>query len=304
FEQLRDFVQNGGGVILFPSENGEIANYNAFLQQVNAGNYSGIVGEFASFDAIAAGNSFQDDHPVFSGLFERLEEEELRIANPDIYYFYKFRPSAAPGGFNIISMNTDDPLIREKRFGQGRVIISAIGNTPGWSNFSIRPLYAPFFYRMILYAASSDEGGFTNHVLGEELDWATDLDHSSVSLLVDDEEIIPETEIIGRGARLKYPAETWNPGWVQANDGEQSYSIAVNLDRVESDFTSYESNENSRIDAEFNVVQTFELEEESLQNEIAASGFGREIWTWFMLAGLLFLITESLVSIFYKTENV
>ena len=78
----------------------------------------------------------------------------------------------------------------------------------------------------------------------------------------------------------------------------------MNLDRVESDFTSYESNENSRIDAEFNVVQTFELEEESLQNEIAASGFGREIWTWFMLAGLLFLITESLVSIFYKTENV
>ncbi len=62
--------------------------------------------------------------------------------------------------------------------------------------------------------------------------------------------------------------------------------------------------ENLIEDDDMNWVSAGDMGEEALQNEIMATGFGKEIWSWFMLAGLLFLITESLVSMFYKAETV
>ncbi|MFV1883262.1 MAG: BatA domain-containing protein [Balneola sp.] len=298
---LQDFVQGGKGVIFYPSQEGDIRNYNAFLRQFNVGDFEGIVGEYASFRPAAKGNEFQQDHPVFAGLFERSEEEELRIADPDIYYYYKLKPSSSPGGFNIITLNSGDPLIREKRFGEGRLIISAIGNSPGWSNFAVKPLYAPLYYRSLLYAASSDDGGFSDHVLGEVFNWTGSLDAGQATILVGNETVLPESRVTAGGVQLSYPAEAWEPGWVTVSDENRKYSVALNLERNESDFGS-EGLESALKDIAY--VDASEIGEESLEAEIKASGFGREIWSWFMVAGLLFLVMESLISVLYKAETV
>lgn len=300
FNNLLNFVQGGKGVIFFPSENGDITNYNDFLRQFNAGNFDGILGEYSSFNPIARGGDIQEDHPIFTGLFELEERENLRVTNPDIYYYYKINPSASPGGFNILLLNNEDPLIREKRFGGGRLIISAIGNNPGWSNFAIKPLYAPFYYRTLLYAASSDEGGFSNHILGDTFEWKGALKAEEAVIKVMDETVIPEARITAKDVVLSYPAENWIPGWVTVSDTEREYSVGVNLEREESDFGQFQNEEQLQ---RFTYVNASELEGKSLENEIRASGFGKEIWSWFMLAGLFFLILESFVSIFYKTET-
>ncbi len=301
FTNLQEFVQGGRGLVFFPSENGDIRNYNDFLRQFNVGDFEGITGEYASFNAVAKGSEVQEDHPIFAGLFEREENEELRIADPEIYYYYKLKPSSSPGGFNILTLNTDDPLIREKRFGEGKLIISSIGNSPGWSNFAVKPLYAPLYYRALLYAASSDEGGFSAHQLGEIFTWSGDLDAENVSILVNQETVIPEVKIVATGVQLNYPGEAWNPGWVTIKDENREYSVAVNLERNESDF----GNQNTEsIFEDVAYVDASDLEEDSLEAEIKASGFGREIWSWFMLAGLLFLVMESLLSVLYKAEKI
>lgn len=304
FSKLLEFVQGGKGVVFFPSETGNIQIYNEFLKQFNAGSFTNISGDYTSFKSIAKASRLQEDHPVFAGLFDLSEEEELRVANPDIYYYLRFKPSASPGGFNILELNNNDPLVREKRFGEGRLIISAIGNDPGWSNFAVKPLFAPLYYRTLLYAASSDEGGFDEHILGTQFQWTGNLNLSSSVLKIGEEEIIPETEVTPAGTKLEYPAEDWSPGWVSVSDGEHTYSVAVNLSRSESEFIQLDENEDETRLGGLAFVDAYELGGESLQNEIKASGFGREIWSWFMLAGLFFLVLESLVSVFYKAETI
>lgn len=301
FNNLLEFVQGGRGLVFYPSENADIRNYNDFLRQFNVGDFEGIVGEFTSFNSVAKGSEVQEDHPIFTGLFERDEDEDLRIADPDVYYYYKLKPSSSPGGFNILTLNTGDPLIREKRFGEGKLIVSSIGNSPGWSNFAVKPLYAPLYYRALLYAASSDEGGFSTHQLGQSFSWSGDLNAENVSIIVNDEVVIPETRVTTTGVQLSYPGEAWNPGWVIITDKTREYSVAVNLERNESDFV------NQNIESIFKdiaYVDASDLDTESLEAEIKASGFGREIWSWFMLAGLLFLVIESLLSVLYKAERI
>jgi len=303
FERLQNYVQNGGGIVIFPSEQSDIASYNNFLNLYNAGEFIGVVGDYASFNPIASGNEFQEDHPIFTELFDAEENEEIRITKPEIFYYYRFLPSGSPGGFNVISLNTGDPMIREKRFGDGRIIISTIGTDPGWSNFGLKPLFAPFYYRSLLYVASSAQGGLVEHTLGKSFAWQGNMNPQDLIISVGEDEIIPEVRNSSVGIEVNYPAINWEPGFVTLSNQQKEIRIAVNMDRSESEFISI--NEDVLLQSELNIrmVNTLEIAEEALNNEILASGFGREIWQWFMWAGLFFLIVESLISAFYKTET-
>ena len=306
FELLQDYVQNGGGVIFFPSEGGNLSNYNSLFSQFNAGRFGGIQGEYASFRTVATADELLEDHPAFTGLFEREENEDLRFTAPDIYYYLKLVKPNSGTGFDLMAMNNGDVLFYEKRFGEGSLIISAIGNDPGWSNFSVKPLFAPFYYRLLLYSASSDQGGFAAHRLGNAFSWRGNIDSENAVIETGEDVIKPTVDVVPSGIRLSYPAEEWQPGWITIKDESRSYIISSNLSPDESDFTSMNEEQlvNLMEEAGPMWVPAGELGEEELQEEIMASGFGREIWSWFMLAGLLFLVMESLVSMWYKAETV
>lgn len=301
--RLQEFVQNGGGLMFFPSEQGDIQNYNAFLQQFNVGQFQTVIGEFASFNSIARGTQIQEDHPIFTELFELDNDDPIRVANPDIFYYYKLRPSNSPGGFNLITLNSDDPLIREKRFGEGRILISAIGTGVEWSNFSVKPLFAPFFYRSMMYVASSDAGGILTHQVGDQFAFSGEVDANAVRIVNEEQEIIPVSRNTGLGTTISYEAVNWEPGYVTVQDEANSFDVAVNLKRSESDFAYADELLAESISENVRLVNVNKIEESNLNNEVIASGFGREIWNWFMWLGLVFLILESLVAAFYKTES-
>lgn len=306
FQALQVFVQEGGGLMFFPSENGDLRNYNSLFAQFNAGQFVGIQGEYASFSSVATADELLEDHPAFSGLFEREQNEQLRFTNPNIYYYLKLQTTSSGTGFNLLTMNNGDVLVHEKQFGEGNLMIAAIGNDPGWSNFPVKPLFAPFYYRLLLYSASSDQGGFANHRLGTSFSWQGNIDGEKAVIKIGEDVIKPTVDVVSSGIRLRYPAREWTPGFVTVTDENREYVLSANLDTGESDFTETGEDqfENILQGTDIAWVNAAELEGEALRNEIMASGFGKEIWNWFMMAGLLFLITETLVSMWYKAETV
>ena len=303
FERLQNFVQNDGGIFLFPSEQFDIQSYNDFLKRYNAGKFNGVMGDYASSRAIASGNNIQVDHPIFTDLFDADENDKIQVSSPDIYYYYQLQPSTSAGGFNIITLNNGDPLMREKRFGDGKIIISAIGNDAGWSNFGMKPLYAPFYYRSLLYATSSAKGGLTEHILGNEFSWTGKIDSDNLILMKGEDEITPETRNSSQGVELKYVASDWKPGFVTIKNEIEELHIAINIDKSESDFLNIDEEIFTKNELKARIVNVANVTDQTLSNEIIASGFGREIWQWFMYLGLFFLILESLISAYYKTET-
>lgn len=306
YQPLVNFVQNGGGLVFFPSEQGDIVNYNQWLASFNAGRFAGPQGDYASFESIASADQLLDDHPAFNGLFERDENEELRFSKPEIYYYLKFIPQSSGTAFDLMQLNNGDRLLWEKRVGEGHLLIASIGNDPGWSNFPIKPLFAPFYYRLLLYASSSDQGGFASHQLGSPFNWRGTVDAENVVIEANGDQIKPATQVVSSGIALSYPAEEWSPGYIKVQDGDHSYVLAANMEKGESDFKETGGAQLSSLtDKEAIVwIPTEEMSEEDLKSEILTSGFGKEIWNWFMLAGLLFLIAETMVSIWYKAEKV
>lgn len=303
FSDIQQFVQKGKGVVFFPSETADIQNYNDFLSLFNAGDFVGVLGDYTSFNSIAKGSVLLEDHPVFEGLFQRDSDEELSFTIPDIYYYLKLRTNNSGLGLNIIEMNNGDPLLREKKFGEGRVLLFTIGNNPGWSNFPVKAIYAPTYYRTILYAGSLEEGGLNNNYLGKPFEWSGDADAQQTELIYNDETIQVNPRNIGGAISLLYTGYDWEPGFITITDGEKIYKTAVNLSKSESSFNA-EVELIPEISDMINIVDAGALTSAEITREIKASGFGKEIWHWFILAGFLLLVTESLVSIFYKAETV
>lgn len=303
FSSIQDFVQAGKGVVFFPSPTASIRNYNSFLSLFNAGSFVGLMGDYTAFNSVAKGSVLLEDHPVFDGLFDIGADEQLSFTVPDIYYYLKLQTNSFGLGLNIIEMNNGDPLLREKKYGEGKILIYTIGNDPGWSNFPVKALYAPTYYRSILYASSLEEGGLNNTLLGKEFEWKGNANPETTELIYNEESIQVNPRNIGSGISLTYTGYDWEPGWITITDGDKTYVNALNLNKSESIFHTSSLNEED-LSNSINIVDAGSLSSEQIANEIRTSGFGKEIWHWFMLAGFLLLITESLVSIFYKAETV
>ena len=143
----------------------------------------------------------------------------------------------------------------------------------------------------------------TYKYLGKPFEWSGDADAQQTELIYNDETIQVNPRNIGGAISLSYTGYEWEPGLVTITDGEKIYKTAVNLSKSESSFNS-ERALSPEVSDRINIVDAGALTSTEITSEIKTSGFGKEIWHWFMLAGFLLLVTESLVSIFYKAETV
>ncbi len=302
FKGLQSYVQNGGGIIVIPSEQLDIKNYNTFFREFNIGEFVGVSGNFASSTSVAVGDQFLENHPIFKDVFDLKTNERLSIARPDIYYYYLLKPSISPGGFNIITLNSGYPLFREQRVGEGKILVSTIGNNAAWSNFGVKPLFAPFYFRSLLYVASSTQGGLIGHTLGNEFSWSGEISTDQLILNYKEDIIVPDTKASTSGIELTYDAIEWEPGFVSIKNRNVTLDIALNIDDSESDFLSFGEEELTGSNLNAKIVTTTDIPAQELTNQILATSFGQEIWQWFMWAGFFFLILELLISLFYKTE--
>lgn len=307
FEELRRFVQSGGGVLFFPSGEGVESNYNQFFDLFNGGRFDGINGDYGSFSFVSRLNELEEGHPILDDMFEQGEDEVLNIDLPELFAYFRYQPAAEVGAFTVLETETGDPIFAEQRFGDGVFLISAIGADPGWSNFPVNPLFAPLFYRSVLYASAADYGGLNEHELSESFELQLPGDFESVELELNGTTYRPELQRISSGSRIRDEAADWEPGIAEIEAEGVKVLIAVNQHIMESDFTALTDQDLEKLtDKQLTVgkvIELNELNEISLSREPGSAGFGKEIWDIFVWFALFFLIAETLVSRHYKAET-
>ncbi len=305
--ELVQFVQQGRGILFVPSEQGNFENYNRFLGQFNAGSFTGMRGTYGRFEEVASLQPLDSGHLLAADLFEMSEEEELRIDMPAIYHYWRYQREDAGSGATVLRTNLGEPLFVEHPFGDGMVMVGTMGFSPGWSNMSIKPIYAPLVYRMLLYVVSWEHGGVREHLLGAPFDRYFSEFGADVTLRLNGEEVRPETAASARGLRVRYPAQEWEPGWLELElDGKKS-AIAINQDISESDFSSLSLSETrqylSNIIPVAAVVSIAGYSADEIRAVVASVSFGREVWNWFIWMALAFMVAECIISKKYRTEN-
>ncbi len=306
-ESLQGFVQEGRGLLIFPGQQSEINSYNQFLSRINGGQFVGFRGDYGRFESVASFENLREGHPILDEIFDKQEDENIRIPLPDLYYYMLYEPGRQSGTNVVLRSNLNEALLSEHRYGSGVILISSLGADPGWSNFPVNPLFAPLYFRMALYVVSLDQGGLQEFTIGRPFEWVHDFESLDIQIALNDVTIRPEATMTGMGTRIVTDAVDWEPGWAELTDGAQTQIIGVNQHNSESDFRNLSSEAIKEKLSEsvsiLDIIESSSYSSEELSLRIQRASFGSEIWNWFLWIALVFLILESLISKQYRVEK-
>jgi hypothetical protein len=277
---LRSFVEKGGNLIVIPSEKDPATNLNQFLNNFGSIQFT----SFARVEKLITKINFS--HPLFKAVFEN------RITN---FQYPKTNGSFTLANTNpaVLYNNDQSTFLTALPNALSTVyVFSAPINTVN-SNFQQSPLIVPTFYKM---AMNNQSKGINALTIGNTNPYlvAVGLSKDAVlSVTNATESFIPVQRIINDKVKLTfndYPGEAGNYGIYNQKDFVEN--ISFNYDRAESN----PSVSNEKALSEYKIVDSVVNVFDTLQT----NRLDNQIWKWFVIFALLFLVTEMAIIRFLK----
>lgn len=277
---LKDFVQKGGNLIFIPSAKNSITALNSFL-----GNFGNI--QFKSYETnnkLISKINF--NHPLFSGVFEN------RTSN--------FQYPTTKASFSISNTNPAALLYENQTAFLTAVlnpvsavyVFSAPLNTEN-SNFQQSPLIVPVFYKMAQFNQNNAVNALT---IGNQNPFIVNASLTKDGILEiknATEQFIPIQQIRNSKVKMTFndlPQEAGN--FEIYNQKQWVENISFNYNRSESNLNPLDNN----LLSDYQTANSIESIFHSLQSE----RMDNQLWKWFVIFALLFLLCEMAIIKFLK----
>ncbi|MFQ5805228.1 MAG: BatA domain-containing protein [Phycisphaerae bacterium] len=171
-ESLEQFVQGGGGLANFLGDYADRSFYNEIMGAPTrplGGLLPAELGTLVeSQETVAPLHilAVDLDHPILQRFKGTLRSA---LAGVTVYRTYAVHPRDAWG---LASLDQGLPLLVERSYGAGRVLLCAAAPHPRWTNLPLRRVFVPLCSRTVSYLAAGGTGwhGHLARVVGEDLD--------------------------------------------------------------------------------------------------------------------------------------
>ena len=315
-DRIRDFVQRGGGLILFPGSDFQSNDFNAgLLPALSVPPVESVM----SFDAQST-ISFQNidfDHPLFATVFEKswkgAQNNKRAIESPSILTVLKRQTGIQ--GRSIITLSDGHPFLSEHNAGEGRILFYSVAPVPAWSDFQLKGIFVPLMYRSVLYVSSREQSQASSTVGDEAFIRLPGNAGTGECTLVapDGSEEYVRPSVSPQGRKMAVSSEgRWIqrklmlPGIYEVRNGSTPVSVlAANVDARESDGRRISGDELSdfwkRVGVQSSFVR-FLGHGEQLQSAVMQSRFGVELWKYLIGLALLLALLEMIVARDSKKE--
>ena len=272
---LKTFAEKGGNVIFIPSSESSISNSNSFLGNFGKMQFQNLQQNEKLITKIAFNN------PVFKTVFEK------QVAN---FQYPKTQTNFGISTSNpaILSYEDQSVFLTSIQNPLSSVYVFAAALNKKNSNFQNSPLIVPTFYNM---AQSVQKTGVSSFIIGENnpiLIDATLGKDEIVSIKNEDEKFIPIQQILNNKVKLTctdYPQQAGN--FAVFKQDEWLKNVSFNYNRTESNI----SNDIENLLSDFTVKESIENYFDTLQTDRSDNN----LWKWFVIFALLFLVLEVLI---------
>jgi len=268
---LKSFKSNGGSLVVIPSTDIDFSSYNQFL--VGLSNTSFI--QNAKFERKITNIDFA--HPLYRNVFEK---KVTNFQYPMVKKFNRIKTTTP----SILSFEDNNPfLIGSKGF---YLFTASIINEN--SNFKNSPLIVPTLYNVGLKSLETPR---LYSVMGSSI--AVDI---PVSLAKDDilkmkksdYEFIPQQQSFTNKVALRFIENPQEDGIYSISDKQNTYqNLSFNHPRDESDLTYIDISNVENGNKSSSIKGLFD----TLQKDSSIT----ELWKWFVILALLFLVIEILI---------
>jgi len=277
---LKFFVEKGGNLVLIPSAKTSTANINPFLRIFGNIQFKSLENK----EKVVTKINF--NHPLFSGVFEN------KINN---FQYPKTKTSFGIASTNPATLYYEDQtafLTSISNPISSVYVFTAPINLEN-SNFQQSPLIVPTFYKM---GINNQNNGVNALTIGNNNPFFIDATLSKDEILKvknDAKTFIPVQQILNDKVKLTFndfPEQAGNFGIYNKN--ERLQNISFNYNRTESDLAQA----NKEALSDYKTIDSIDTVFNSLQTDRTDS----QIWKWFVIFALLFLVTEMAIIRFVK----
>jgi hypothetical protein len=293
--ELKRFVEDGGNLLVFPSENMNLNSYRDFLASMNVNHYTRL-------DTVNTRvSSFNELHSIYAGVFDRVPENiDLPVVNK---YFVIDRQTRSDDE-NLMQLQNGNNFFVSVRTGQGQVFLSSVPANDIFSNFPRHAMFVPTIYNIALHSHSFQP--LYGIIGNDEAHNLRDVEVSSTDILTlrsQEMEIIPEVRSINNNLRMFLHDQIDKAGHYPLIKGEDTLqTLSFNYDRIESFLELYPPDEiRSMINQNGqNNINIFETGTVSFDKQMELFRGGRQLWRLFIVLALVCLLAEVLLLRFMK----
>ncbi|MEN9281708.1 MAG: hypothetical protein RL594_643 [Bacteroidota bacterium] len=292
---LRQFVETGGGAIVFSSPATPVILAQCGLQP--------LAESQTTNEAPFLITAIERSHPLFDGVFrtttmQQAGSEGVRIT----------RQQPASGGFDVVRTGAGG-LITEATLGQGRVIYFAIAPDLSAGSFPVSGIFVTALVRSTLYVVAPRDQGISVE-LGKSISVPipSRLAGRDAFVIADQSgySTISKPIRLSTATLLSIPAQ-YNAGVtvVSTVDSMPVMTVAANVPTAESRLSFFEKNDwKAAVDKL--VVRPDHVAEisagESVRSAIQAARTGSELWPLSVVLALLCAVAEMLVARFFVRD--
>ena len=277
---LKSFVQKGGNLVIVPAQNSNVQNLNTWLAGF------GAVKLNAATNSEKKVTKINFNHPLFSGVFEKKIDNFQYPTTKNSFAVSTTSPA-------ILTYEDQTAFLTSVKNELASVYVFAAAINKENSNFQNSPLIVPTFYNM---AKNNQKTGVNAIVIGENQPFIIDASLSKdeiIEIKNDTEKFIPVQQMMNTKVKMTFnenPSTAGNFGIYNKTNLVQN--IGFNYSRTESNL----SLANPDIAANFEEINDIE----TVFNTIQTNRTDTQIWKWFVLLTLLFLVLELLIQKFVK----
>ncbi len=277
---LKSFVEKGGNLIQIPSSKSSLENMNSFVLNFGSIQYKLIENKEKLITKINFYN------PLFSGVFEN------KVTN---FQYPKTKVSYGILTSNPAILNYEDQsyFLTSINNTISSVYVFAAPINIENSNFQQSPLIVPVFYKMAL---NNQNNGINSISIGNNTNFLVDTALSKDAVLEvrnNNESFIPIQQIMNNKVKLTFsdlPEQAGNFTIYDKKEGVQN--ISFNYNRTESNISQFDEN----ILSDYKIIDSIATLFDTLQTNRTDN----QIWKWFVIFALLFVLCEMAIIRFVK----
>ncbi len=298
-DKLKEFLNEGRGLVVFPSSDENLEQFNSSLGSIGLPDSKGIVNleneQYLEFDEI------DFNHPLFENIF--MEKEKKQIESPQIFSYHKITGTAI--GKSIIKLVDGSLFLGEYNSGSGKTMLFNSSADLAWNDFPLKSIFAPILNKIVMYLSSNkllDDKKFAGENLAVNISERT-LPQLKIVRPDGKEELINLTQT-GSSNFFIYNSTDLTGNYKFFTGEKLLRSVSVNPNPIES-VTEYLAQDEfedylNKVNFQGSLI-TIDKDEDPVQ-KILQARFGSELWRYFLIAALIIAVIEMAVARNAKKE--
>lgn len=290
---LKQYVEKGGNLLVFPNQSSDISSYNQLLNLLQTSQLDAFKSTKKEVYTINK-NSF-----VFDGVFQGKQSNNLKLPSTNGQYDFKHfqtRPFQ-----HILKYRDGKSYLIKSNFDLGIVYLAAAPLNNKYSDLvQNAEIFVPMIYKMALSKAVGTPLAYT---IGKDRIIQTKITKSNAEdqLLIEGaKSFIPGQYSQGNTTILDVSDQISEAGFytLQYKDiARENY--AFNYNNLESKLSYYSTNDlKTKYPKTVQVLDHKEID--NFAENIKEATTGKQLWRYFLIAALIFLLLEQLIIRFVK----